>query len=118
MNVDSEKEQSLFLPINNIPGWKAKLNGESVDINGTLYTFMGIKLNKGNNDIVMDFEPPYLKAGVCCSIVGLLLTAFYMFFRNKMFESELFCKIVVFLYYFVSISLFVFVYILSNILFI
>lgn len=118
LNVDSEKEQSLFLPINNIPGWKAKLNGESVDINDTLYTFMGIKLNKGNNDIVMDFEPPYLKAGVCCSIVGLLLTAFYMFFRNKMFESELFCKIVVFLYYFVSISLFVFVYILSNILFI
>lgn len=118
INIDSEKEQYLFLPINNIDGWNAKLNGETIKIEDEMYTFMSIKLSEGNNDVELEFIPPYLEEGIIISIIGLILTTLYMMLKNKIEKIIFIQKTIIFLYYVISISLLIFVYIISNFIFI
>lgn len=114
INIDSEEEQYLFLPINNIDGWTAKNNGKKTNIEDELYTFMSIKLEKGNNDIELEFEPPFLKEGIFISIFSTLLLIIYKMFENKISKNKIIQKIIVPLYYVISISLLIYVYIISN----
>lgn len=114
INIDSEKEQYLFLPINNIDGWKATNNGEKINIEDELYTFVSIKLNKGNNDIKFTFEPPYLKEGIILSLFGLILLIVYSILKEKINNIKIIQKIVIALYYIISIVLLIYVYVISN----
>lgn len=118
INIDSEKEQYLFLPINNIDGWKGKNNGQNINIENEMYTFMSIKLNEGNNDIQLTFEPPYLKEGILLSMLGIVLLILYSIFREKINNIKILQDIIILLYYTISIVIFISVYIISNFIFI
>ena len=114
INIDSEDEQYLFLPINNIDGWSAKNNGKKITIEDELYTFMSIKLEKGNNDIELEFKPPMLEKGILISIFSTLLLTIYKVLEKKISKNKIIQKIIVPLFYIISISLVIYVYIISN----
>lgn len=114
INIDSEDEQYLFLPINNIEGWSAKVNGKKINIEDELYTFMSIKLEKGNNDIELEFIPPLLEEGMLISVLSILLLIVYEMFENKISKTKFIQNIIVPLYYIISFSMLVYVYIISN----
>ena len=83
INIDSDDDKYLFLPINNIDGWSVKNNGKTIDVYDELYTYMSIKLEKGNNEIEMEFNPPLLKESTLISIISLVLLIIYCFFEKK-----------------------------------
>ena len=114
INIDGESGQSLFLPINNINGWSAKVNGKKVSIDDELYTFMSIKLDDGNNDIEMEFYPPLFKESIIVSIFSVLLLCIYCIFEKKIIGNRVVQFIVVPVFYFISLGLFVYIYIISN----
>ena len=117
INIDSEKDQYLFLPINNVEGWKCKINGKTVKVEETMNNFMSIKLKKGNNDIKMSFYPPYLKEGIVISIFGIFSLVLFIIFKDKLYQVNIINKIIIFMYYLVSIILFLFIYVISNFIF-
>lgn len=114
INIDSDKEQYLFLPINNIAGWIAKNNGKRVSVDDELYLYMSIKLEKGNNNLELEFFPPLLKESIFVSSVSILLLILYCWIEEKLTNNKLVQKIVVPIYYFVSVSLLIYIYIISN----
>ena len=114
INIDSNEEQFLFLPINNIDGWHAKNNGKTISIEDELYSFISIKLEKGNNDIEFEFTPPLLKEGVITSILSILLLIAFTIFEKKISNTILLQKLITPLYYFISFIILIYVYIISN----
>lgn len=118
INIDSEDEQYLFLPINNINGWTARVNGKKVNLEDELYTFMSIKLEKGNNDIKLEFTPPLLKKGILISLISVILLITYKIYEKNIIKNRVLQSIVTPLYYSISISLLIYVYIISNFIYI
>ena len=54
-------------------GWKANLDGEEVEIYPLLDTFMGIDIQPGNHEIILQYHVEGLEWGIVISLVSLLL---------------------------------------------
>lgn len=74
INVDTESEKILFLPISYNEGYTATNNGEDVEIIKLYDNFIGIKLNSGNNNIRISFIPKNLLPCVIISIIAFIFT--------------------------------------------
>lgn len=77
INVNSdESNENLFLSIPYDKGWSIIVNGKEAKyelIENCLYS---IKLDKGNNEIVMAYYPPYLNLGIVISIFSLIISIY------------------------------------------
>lgn len=71
--------QSLFLPISYDTGWKATVNGNSVDISRALGNYLSLPLEEGENVVELSYTPPGFSMGLWISIAGLILA--FLFFR-------------------------------------
>lgn len=69
----SNNDKTLFIPISYINGINAKNNGKNVDIIKVFDSFIGVKLSKGMNNMVIKYQTPGLKIGIIISFIGLLL---------------------------------------------
>ena len=68
-----QKDCVLFLPLTFDEGWQCKVNGQPVEAQEALGTFMAIPLDKGDNKITLQFMPKGLKLGAIISMASLLL---------------------------------------------
>jgi len=75
INIESDQEKILFLPIAYNKGYKATLNGQKTEVLKIYDNFIGIKANKGQNTIKISFVPEYFRLSLVISIMMILGTA-------------------------------------------
>ncbi len=68
-------------------GFTVTVNGKDADIEKVNKSFIGVRLEKGNNEIVFKYRSPGLKLGIIVSISGLLLL-FSVLFAEKRFKTH------------------------------
>ena len=75
--VTAQEGERLFMTISRTKGWTVFRNGEKIDTEEFGYCFTVIPLVEGENEIVMEFRIPWLRAGAAATAAGLLLAAAY-----------------------------------------
>ena len=73
INLSSDKLLCLSLPYSK--GWSAFVDGKETPIKKTSLAFLGIELSKGNHQIELRYQTPYLKGGIILSCLGWLTFA-------------------------------------------
>lgn len=74
INIEVDEDKILFIPITYNEGYKATNNGEKVEVLKLYDNYIGIKLNKGENNIKIKFIPTYLVVSLIISIVSIIIT--------------------------------------------
>ena len=77
LEVNSDIEKKMILPINNINGLKIYNNDQEINTSKFLNNFLVIDLDKGSNKIEIKYEMPLFKIGIVSMLIGLLLLVFY-----------------------------------------
>lgn len=78
IEVDSDKEQILFIPVSYNQGYQGKVNNKIVEVEKVFGNFLGVKLEKGKNQVQFTFVPSGLKIATVISILSLFLTGFLL----------------------------------------
>ena len=85
-NISLKEKRMLFFSIPYDDGWKATVDGKEEKLDKVNIGFTGLLLDKGSHEVLLQFEPPFLKAGAFISLAGLLLFGFLFWkFRNTSF---------------------------------
>lgn len=84
-NISIEKDnQVLYLSIPYDDGWSATVNGDKKEIKPILGdAFMGIELGKGDYEIELKYNPPYVKVGGAISLISLIVYVTMFFIERK-----------------------------------
>ena len=77
----TENNNVLFLSVPYDKGWHAYINGKKVSIEN-FNGFMAIKLNQGQQTVMLKFSPQGFDIGVIISIVSIILLV-YIFIRER-----------------------------------
>jgi len=84
MTADVDGNNYLFLPLEYLDGWHAKVNGNKAEIipvmNGA---FMAVKLPDGHCEINMTFMPPTIIKGAVISLFGLAAAAVLFIMKKR-----------------------------------
>jgi len=91
INIDSDKEKILFIPISYNDAYTAYNNNEKVELIKLYDSYIGIKLNSGENNISIKFVPTYLKTSFVISLVFLILTI--LLIKTPLYNKLLQCTI-------------------------
>ena len=106
INVNNNLDNGyLFLPINNIDGLIAYVNDKEVKIDSYLNNFVSIKLDNGNNNIVIKYEQPLFKLGILLTILGIV----FLFIIKLITNNKILFNITYYVY--ILICLFTYFYI-------
>lgn len=86
-NINAENASMLFLSIPyTSKGWKARVDGEEVEIIRTNIMYMGIPVSNGEHKIELTYSTPYLRIGIIVSVISLLITIIayilYKYYRH------------------------------------
>ena len=74
VSYKSEEEKILFLPITYSRDFKVTNNNKDISILKVYDNYIGIKLDKGENDISLTYVPNGLNVSLIISIIAILLT--------------------------------------------
>ena len=55
------------------------MNGEKSKVIRADLGFIGIPLSSGNNDVILSYHTPYLKAGMVMTILGVVIYIIWLF---------------------------------------
>lgn len=115
VDVYSEEEKILFLPIAYDLGYRAIINGKEKDVIKLFDNYIGIKLDKGDNDITISYKSPNLNLGITISLVSLMITI--IIFKFKIYEfiihNGIFVNIIYSIYFIAFVGVFVLMYVLA-----
>ena len=107
IDVYNDKDNGyLFLPINNIDGLNAYVNGKEVEIDSYLNNFVSIRLDNGDNKVEIRYEMPLFKLGVFISILGIILLILF----NKIPNNKIILDITYYIYIIVCLFIYVYIY--------
>jgi len=119
MNVKTTQEnKTLFLPVVYDEGWTATINGKEVEVSKIFNSYIGIDLNKGENNIELTFTPKNLKLGIIISGSTVVIILIYFVFRkfiNKILDNAILQKCAYIIYWVITILFYGVVYIFSYI---
>ncbi|MFJ5966012.1 YfhO family protein [Bacillus sp. NPDC093026] len=73
----------MVIPVPYEQGWELTVNGQKTKIEKANYTFIGFPIEKGKNEIVLTYYPPYIKILVLISLISLLVAIIYAWRRHK-----------------------------------
>lgn len=110
--------KTLFLPVVYDEGWTATINGEKVEISRIFNNYIGINLNKGENNIKLTFTPKNLKLGIIISVfTGVIILIYFVLrkFINKILDNAILQKFTYIIYLIITILFYGVVYIFSYI---
>ena len=80
---NAEKGQYLMIPINYDDDWKAKNNGEEIEILPALGTYMSVELEEGENQIYFEFFPEDLKIGANVTFITSIVYVIMLIICKK-----------------------------------
>ncbi len=86
LEVKVDNAQGLkyaFIPFTYLNHMTAEINGESAKVTPTFSGFMSVELAEGENNIVIGYEPQYLKLCLIISIVALLIFIVFAILNAK-----------------------------------
>lgn len=78
VEVTSDQQQILVLPISYNHGYHGKVNQKKVELESIFENFLGIPLEKGVNKIDITFTPPSLKITTGISLITFIGTLFLL----------------------------------------
>ena len=104
--VNSDGDNYLFMPINNISGIHVYNNGKEVDTYKYLDNFISIKLDNGENIINIRYELPLFKLSIIISLIGIIL----FIFRNKIISNKIILNCTYWIYMLIVLSVFLYFY--------
>lgn len=82
-DIAVEQKEVLFLSVPYSSGWKAWVNGKETEILKADYGFSALVLEAGENEICMKYSTPGLKAGIVCTLLGLIAIGVYEVQKRK-----------------------------------
>lgn len=81
--ITAEEGQIMLTTIPSEPGWKVKVDGETVETVEILKAFIGIPLAVGEHTVTMEYTPPGFNIGVVTLIIGIgIIVLFYLYDRK------------------------------------
>lgn len=75
----------LLLTLPYEKGYIIRVNGTPTHYEKVLSSFLGIKLDKGIYEIVVEYKQPYLKQGIIMTLIAILITILYL---NKLKKNN------------------------------
>lgn len=119
ISIDNEGNNILFIPINYNDSYTAYNNNNKTEIIRLYNNYIGIELNKGENNISIEFVPRYLKECFVISLLFIIGTIIILKTNiyNKLLNIKLLQKIAKVLYLSLYILVLIFIYILPTICF-
>lgn len=72
-NVSLLKPSIIQIATSYTTGWKAYVDGKSVDTINVNTAFIGIPVSEGEHEITLKYEVPYLKIGIMGTAIGIVL---------------------------------------------
>lgn len=91
VNVNSNKEGKLYIPINyENDSWSATNNDKVVEVNRFLQSYLCVEVNEGENNIVLTFTPQKSDLGLKLTLITLVLVAilFAINIKFKFFNKK------------------------------
>lgn len=86
--INAPDDGYVFFAVPYNQGFKAKVNGKNAEVN-EFNGFMTVKVQKGENKVELNFKPEGFTAGICISVIGLILGALYFcIFKEKIEQNE------------------------------
>lgn len=120
VKVQTEEEKILLLPIHYDKGYHAMNNQKEVEIIKVYDNFIGIKLNKGENNIKISFIPKGLSIcftiGIVAFLIMILMVKTKLYFR--ILDIKLLSTFTYYIYLFIYLALILTIYIGLTIAFI
>ena len=112
-SVKAEEDKVLYLPIAYSDSYKATNNGKEVEVIKVFDNFIGIKLEKGNNNIELTYMPKGLMPMIIVSAITLVLTIILLSTKlyNKILNCKFLANIAYYLYLFAYLALILVVYV-------
>ena len=80
--LTSSDHEMVVTPIPFEPGWELKINGKKAKIEKVNYSFIGIPLVEGVNNIELNYLPPFFKPCLIISLLSIITLIMYSL-RNK-----------------------------------
>ncbi len=81
--ITTNDDGILMLSIPNEEGWNIYVNGKKVKTFSVDYGFIGLKLSKGEYNIVAKYNFPRLNIGIITSVLGILILILYILSNIK-----------------------------------
>lgn len=81
ISLDSEKFLCLSIPYSE--GWHLYVDGEEEELYRANTMYMGTLLNKGDHEIRLVYETPFLRIGGLISLSGVVLFVIVIFYEKK-----------------------------------
>lgn len=90
ISIEDENDDLVFFSVPYEDGWKAYVNGESVEIIKANVGFMAVRVPGGtDSEIYFEYETPGLKSGLLITGLSVLIFGGYMvFFRKKQLPEK------------------------------
>ena len=80
---NSSYDTDILIPINYDDSLRVYVNGKEVDYKCNVINMISIKVNKGDNEVVIKYIPKYFKEGIYISIISLLILFGFYFISKK-----------------------------------
>ncbi|WP_024614061.1 YfhO family protein [Clostridium sp. Ade.TY] len=71
--IDSKVDGVITFQIPYSKGWTLKIDGKETNTFPVNKAFLGANLNKGNHSIELTYRTPFLRIGLVCSFVGIII---------------------------------------------
>ena len=78
----------LFISDANYPGWKAMVNGEESPIHNANILGKAVYLDRGANNIVLEYHAETFNRALIVSTLGLVLLAMFLLLLKNRFEYQ------------------------------
>ncbi len=78
-SVDVEREGYFVTSIPYDPNFEVQVDGEPVEAKKVNMAFLGFEIGKGRHDVKLVYHAPGRKAGAWCSVAGVVLLLFQVF---------------------------------------
>ncbi|MDD4541121.1 MAG: YfhO family protein [Eubacteriales bacterium] len=83
--VRAPEQGFVFIPTFSHPGWKVKVDNETVEVEAIRGSFMLIPVSEGEHRIEAKFTPPGFYTGLLISIFAAIVCLLYLLWRKKKF---------------------------------
>ena len=85
--VDINKDGILQLTTSYSNGWKVYVDGKETNLIKLNEAFVGTIIKEGQHTIEFKYQTPYLKLGIFCSVIGLLIFTIIILINTKRKDS-------------------------------
>lgn len=83
--ISLEKPKLLCLAVPYSHGWKAFVDGREARIYRVNEMYMALELQAGDHKIELVYHTPWLREGICVSVIVLMMILVYLVIKKKMF---------------------------------